>query len=133
MKLEGVEALLKDMRAFGPSVSKKAADQGVKKAGAYLRKQFRAAAPRRSGLLRKSITMKYYRKSGKLWVGLRKNAYYKTLEYGREGTGPMHPFFEKTWNAHRRHAAQMIIKSARRALYEEAGKVYAKSKTRRKR
>ena len=133
MKLQGADVLLKEMKAFGPTVSKKASATGVRKAGALLRRKFKAAAPRSSGKLRKSIKMKYSRRSGKVWVGLRENYYYKTLEFGRKGGAPLHPFFERTWNEHKGQAAQLIINETRKALYVEAGKVMARTRTRRRR
>lgn len=132
MKLAGIDALLKDMKAFGPTVAKKGADAGVRKAAQMLRKRLRHAAPRKSGVLRKSIGYKYSRRSGKAWVGLRERFYYKTLEMNTAKGAPTHPFFEKTWNAHRKEAAQMIVDEARKALYTEAGKVMARSVGRKK-
>jgi len=133
MKLNGVTELLKDMKAFGPTVSKKAADVGVRKAAAMLRREFKKAAPKRSGTLRKAIKLKYSRRSGKAWVGLRERYYYKTLEMQSERGAPLHPFFEKTWNRHKNTAADMIVSETRKALYTEAGKVMARSRMRRKR
>ena len=131
MKLQGADALLKDLKAFGPSVSQKAAKTGVRKAAQYLRREFKREAPRVSGTLRKSIKLKMGR-DGKAWVGLRERYYYKTLEFGRKGGPPLHPFFERVWNQHRGQAAQMIVDETRKAVYVEAGKVYARSRTRRR-
>lgn len=130
MKLVGMDALLKDMKAFGPTVAKKGADVGVRKAAQMLRKKLRHAAPRKSGVLRKSIGYKYSRRTGRAWVGLRERFYYKTLEFDSNRGKALHPFFKKTWEANKREAAQMIVDEARKALYKEAGKVMARSKTR---
>lgn len=130
MELKGAKELADQLKKFGPKVSRKAADKGVRKAALYARREFKAAAPRRSGQLRKAIKFKYSVKSGRAWIGLRERYYYKTLEYGRKGGSPMHPFFARAWRRIRRKVASTIVEETRTALYEEAGLEYIRSKAR---
>jgi len=154
MKLIGADELLKNMRIIGPKVSKKASDQGVRAALRLLKRNFKAAAPKRTGELRRSIGMRYYPRSGIGLVGLRKTGadikafgagrakvpyYYKTLEYGRKASNrqgpspPMAPFFGKVWDRFKGSAAQTIIQEAKVALYAEATKEYQRSLRRKQR
>ena len=133
MKLEGVEGLLKDLKALGPRAATRAGDTGTRKAAMLLRRRLRNSAPRQSGNLRKAIKYKYYKKSGKAYVGLRERYYYKTLEFGRKGGPPLRPFFEKAWKKSRREVTRVMIEETRKAVYFEAGKVYANSLRRRRR
>jgi len=141
MELIGALELEKELKAFGSKVAKRAANSGTRKAAMHLRRAFKAAAPRVTGTLRKSLTYRYYPRSGVALVGLRKtpgdaNAkiryYYKTLEFGRKGGRPLNPFFAKTWNKNKRKAARIMVKETRIALYEEAGKEFIRSKRRRR-
>lgn len=132
MKLNGADVLLKEMKAFGPTVSKKAGDAGVRRAAMFLRREFRRAAPRETGTLRKAIKYKYSRRLGKAWVGLRERYYYKTLEFDSARGQAMRPFMERAWDKDKRGVADLIIRETRKALYVEAGKVAARTRMRRR-
>ena len=142
IKLEGTDFLLKQMKAYGPDVSKRAADTGVREGAKLLARQLRNATPRRTGRLRKQIGFKYYKKSGFAKVGLRKGkgesqllAYYKTLEFGRRphkrgaGTAPMNPWVGKVAARMAAPVTQHIVDKATEAVFYEAQKVYQKSRT----
>lgn len=137
--LDGADILRKQMIDFGPDVSKKAADRGTRKMGTFLARKFRNNAPKQTGHLRSALTSYYSRKTGVAYVGLKKSGkkfagsgakipfYYKTLEFGRQGGRPLHPWFEMTWNRYRRLVSKRIIKETQTALYDEAAKVYQKT------
>lgn len=138
MKLNGVDFLQQQMKAFGPSVSKAAAKSGLRRSALELRKEMWKAAPKRSSQspLKRSIGMKFYGrwKNPSAFVGLRKIRgesqgfwYYRTLEFDHARGKAYNPFFEKTWQRYKRRTAQRIIKSVTKALYTEAEKVYQKS------
>lgn len=140
MKLVGADFLAKQMKAFGPTVSKKAAKTGLRKAGLELRKALWREAPRRGNpsKLKKSIGLKSYGKwkNPSVFVGLRKAKgesrglwYYRTLEVDHARGKAYNPFFEKTYNRHRRRIAKYIVSGTTKAIYTEANKVYQKSKT----
>ena len=138
MKLVGADILQKELKAFGPTVGKKGGQKGVRKGAQMLRRELRRAAPKRSGTLRKALQIKVSRRNPIAWVGLRKikgepkgRWYYRTLEFGREGGQPLHPFFEKAAENVSQSVAQTIVSEARKALYEEAGKVLARTRFRR--
>ena len=134
------QGLIKDMYAMGPSISKKGGQQGVRKAAMQLRKRLRAAAPKRTGTLRRAIQFKHSRRGAMSWVGIKKlkgethaRNYYATLERGRKGGPPLHPFIARTIENSKDEVFETMVTETRKALYVEAGKVYARSKTRRKR
>lgn len=147
IKLQGVDFLQKQMKAYGPDVSKRAGDTGVREGAKLMARSLRNAAPRRSGRLRKQIGFKYYKKTGWAKVGLRRGkaetnllAYYKTLEFGRrpyakrsngasyEGSPPLHPFFAKTYARLAPSVSQHVIDKATEAVFYEAQKVYQRSR-----
>jgi HK97 gp10 family phage protein len=127
MKMVGAEQLMLDMKHMGPAISKRASNAGIRKAAVFLRKAFREGAPKVSGNLRRAIRFKYYPRTGRAYVGIRTLFYYNTLEWGRKGGQPLHPFFEKVWNRNRKEAANIIISATNEALFVEAGKVRARS------
>ena len=140
LHLADPSALIKDMYAMGPTIAKKGGQVGVRKAATELRKRLRAAAPKRTGTLRKVLQFKHSRRRATSWVGIKKRKgdpaalnYYATLERGRQGSAPFHPFIERTINNSKSDLFKIMVSEARKALYVEAGKVYARSKTRRKR
>ena len=134
IELVGAKELSKQLKEFGPKVSKRAANTGIRKAAMQVRREFKAAAPRgKTGNLRRSIKMKYSPRSGRAWVGLRDRFYYKTLEFDSARGRPLYPFMEKAWNKIRKNVAQMMITETRKALYEEAGKEFIRSKARNRR
>lgn len=137
-KLEGLEDLLKLMKQAPEVVERRVVKAGVRLAGSRLRTFMRRAAPRGDkGLLRKSITMKYIGKT-KVKVGLNTRQYYKTLDFGRKAytrkksgvevkasptmntPGTM---IEKTWLAHKRDVADIMIKGMRTELFKELGRM----------
>ena len=150
MELIGAKQLMADLKKFGPKVAKRAGNKGTRKAAMFLRREFKAAAPKRTGTLRRAIGFKYSVRSGRAWVGLRKTGadtkafgsgaqiryYYKTLEFGRAaskraaGSPPMHKFFERTWERNKRRAASIMIKETQAAVIEEAAVEYFRSKAR---
>ena len=132
MKLKGAAELLRDLKTFGPRVADQASAKGLRKAGQYLSREFKMAAPRQTGNLRKSIGYKYSRRSRRVYVRLRRNFFYKTLEFGRNGGPPLNPFFERVWKQHSEQAAQLVVDETRKAVYYEAGRMYARSARRRR-
>jgi len=138
MKLNGADFLSKKMKDFGPTVAKAAARTGVRKAGLELRKQLWRAAPRRGNpsKLKKSIGLKSYGRwrNPSVFVGLRKAKgetkglwYYRTLEVDHKRGKAYNPFFQKTYDRHKRRLGQMIIRGTTKQIYTEATKVYAAS------
>jgi len=133
IELEGADFLLKQMKAFGPTVEKKATKTGVGKAARKMARNIRNAAPKQSGRLRRQIGVKVGRK-GIAWVGLRKGkgesqflGYYKTLDFDNKRGKAFNPWFLKAAEASSDEAADMIIKETTIALYAEATKVYKRS------
>lgn len=130
-KLEGVEQLMRELEGYPDRIKRKAADQGVKKATQFMNRKFRAAAPKESGRLRKSINWRFSKRYGVGWAGLTEYFFYKRLEWKYPSGGAFRPFFEKTWDANKEKAAQMMVDEMRKALYYETGKLAAKTKLRR--
>lgn len=150
-KLDGVDFLQAEMQKFGPKISRAAGDQGTRAAARMMARALRNAAPRGpTGLLRRSIGFKYYKKTGWAKVGLRRPKsepklafYYKTLEFGRkehmkrgkrgggyyryEGTSAMKPFFGRTVARLAPAASQKMIDETLGALYNESRKVYQRN------
>lgn len=148
IKLQGVEFLQKQMKAYGPDVSKRAGDTGVREGAKMMARSLRNAAPRRTGRLRKQIGFKYYKKTGWAKVGFRKGraesqllGYYKTLEFGRRpyskrsngasyaGSPPLNPFFAKQYARLAPSVSQHVIDKATEAVFYEAQKVYQRGRT----
>lgn len=152
IELNGVQLLQKELMRFGPVVAKKGRDTGIRRAAVHMRRELKAAAPRgKTGELKKNIGFKYSRKSGKAWVGLRPRKarkgygtqggvfYYKVLDFGRPdyvrkvrgpmpASGPLRPWFVRAAKAASPEAAQIVIDYTLKGIYQEAGKVYARSK-----
>jgi HK97 gp10 family phage protein len=59
--------------------------------------------------------------------------YYKTLEFGREGGPPLHPFFLNAYNSARSETAQKIIEETKKAVYTEAARINRRSLSLKKR
>jgi len=137
-KLEGLEDLLRVMKALPEVVNKRIVKAGVRKAGSRLRTYMRRAAPKgEKGLLRKSITMKYMG-NNKVKVGLNSRQYYKVLDVGRkaytrkdgtkvsastgawdtQGTG-----IARTWQRHKKEIADLMIQGMKIELFKEAGRM----------
>lgn len=147
IKLQGVDFLQKQMKAYGPDVSQRAGDTGVREGAKLMARSLRNSAPRRTGKLKKQIGFKYYKKTGWAKVGLRKGrgesnllAYYKVLEFGRRpyskrsngasyAGSPPHPFFAKTYARLAPAVSQHVIDKATEAVFYEAQKVYQRGKT----
>ena len=133
-KMVGVEALMRDLNKFPDNVSRNVQKKGLRKAAARMRTYLRRAAPRVSGELRNSIAIGKPSRSnpGRLRVGLMRNFYYKTLEFGREGGAPMHPFFESAAERHAGDVSNVLVEETQKALAYEAGKIYARSQQRKR-
>ena len=129
-KINGAQDLLALLKTFPDKVKQRATDTGVRQAGARLRTAFRRAAPRKTGTLRNSIGSRFDKRTGKVYVGLQTRFYYKTLEFNTKRGAPMRPFFDAAWKSNREAVAQIIIDGATKALYQEAGKIHARTKAR---
>jgi len=137
-KLEGLEDLLRVMKALPEVVNKRIVKAGVRKAGSRLRTYMRRAAPKgEKGLLRMSITMRCMG-NNKVQVGLITRQYYKVLDVGRkaytrkdgtkvsastgawdtEGTG-----IAQTWARHKKEIADIMIQGMKIELFKEAGRM----------
>lgn len=137
-KLEGLEELLRVMKTLPEVVNKRVVRAGVRMAGSRLRTYMRRAAPKgKTGLLRKSITMRYMG-NNKVKVGLNSRQYYKVLDVGRkaytrkdgtkvsastgawdsQGTG-----IAATWARHKKEIADLMIKGMKTEMYKEAGRM----------
>ena len=133
LELEGADFLLKQMKAFGPTVEKKATKTGVGKAARKMARNIRNAAPKQSGRLRRQIGVKVGRK-GIAWVGLRKGkgesqflGYYKTLDFDNKRGKAFNPWFENAAEAASQGVTTTLIDATTVALYDEAAKVYKRS------
>lgn len=133
MKIDGIDFLSKQMKAFGPTVSKKATKTGVGKAARRMARHVRNAAPSRTGRLKKQIGAKVGR-NGIAWVGLRKPksetnllGYYKTLDLDHQRGRAYNPWFENAVESFSGEASDMIVRETTKALYAEATKVYKRS------
>ena len=149
IELLGAEELIRELKKFGPDVTDLATEKGIKKAAAQVRKDFRAAAPRETGMLKSSLGSKYSRRGRTAWVGLRASrkdakrgkkrgsgarTYYKVLEFGRQpykkangytyrGSPAMRPFMKKTFGRNVTKYANLIIRESNIAVTESALKV----------
>jgi hypothetical protein len=126
IELVGARELNELLRKFPGRVAFAARKAGVRKAAAKMRTYLRRGAPKGTGTFRKALGIKIG-KYGNAYVGLRERYYYKTLEFGRRGGPPLHPFFLATVERHKAEIAQMMVDEARKALYREAGKAFAQS------
>lgn len=129
-KFEGYDEFRKLMDQFPQKVQERAAKRGLNRAGARLRRNIRRSAKKVTGTLRKSIgnsKIKKSRKGGsaRLWVNLTTRFYYKRLEFDYNGA---HAFFEKAYQNSRGEISQLMVSETKLALYNEAGKAYAKMK-----
>ena len=130
VEIKGFAALKSDLGKFPEKVAVTAQKKGLRKAAGRMRTYLRRAAPRDSGNLRKSIGIIRPRRGApqnKLRVGLTTRFYYKTLEVRSARGAPLHPFFERAAERHSGDVMQIIVDETRKALYFEAGKLYAKS------
>ena len=145
MQLVGVQEIKALFAEYPARVVELAARTGLRQSAKVLRNHLRDAAPRRTGKLEQAINYKRARGRNKFSprykVGLQKirgdvgkkggpakvRYYYKTLEFQSERGPAMHPFFQATYDAHRRDVAQLIIDETRKAVYSEAGKIHRKT------
>jgi hypothetical protein len=138
---------------FPIKVRKRVEKTGLRRAGQRMRTMIRRDAPKQSGDLHKAIGVSQSRKTGKVWVGLkalpskkgkgRKGSrvpfYYKLLDLRGTGKpsrrggyirrGKDRPWFLKSVERHSKEAANKIVDETKKALYAEAGKYYARSKS----
>ena len=131
-KLTGVSELNQLLATFSDNVKRRATDTGLRRAGARLRTAFRRAAPRQTGTLRNSIGSRFNKRDGKVYVGLGTRFYYKTLEFNTKRGAAMNPFMEAAWKSNREGISQLIITETKKSLYQEAGKIYARTKARKR-
>ena len=140
VKLEGAAELQKIFNEFPLTVQAQASKKGLSRAGSRLAALIRREAPKETGDLRKAIGVKRYR-GGMVTGGLNRKVgaggnkrvpyYYKTLEFGYpSGRGPYHKFFGRAWSRHRDATARLIVEETKKAIYQEAGKAYARSRSR---
>ena len=137
-KLEGFDALRKELEAFGPTVSDKAADRAIRGTARRYLTKLKRAAPKESGTLRKALQVKYSRRAKKAWIGLRRikgesgtRSYYKTLEM-QSARGPaLNPFMMRHFASMKNELANEIIKQTRMELYKEAGRIHARQRIKR--
>lgn len=152
IQIIGADFLAKELMKFGPVVAKRGRDVGIREACKYMRRELKKDAPTgKTYLLKRNIGYKYSRKAGKGWVGLKPQKkykgsgtkgglfYYKTLDLGRPqytrpvrgnqpATGPMNPWFVASARRASNESAQIIIDRTLKGIYEESGKVRARSK-----
>ena len=130
--IEGIEALRDLMKNMEPNLQRRVAKRGINKAAAkmrtFLKREARSMGG--TGTLAKSIG-KFKRRTGDkatARIGLNKNYFYKTLEFGdftRKGhhfKDPLRPFFEKTVENHAKEVLQIIIDETTKSMFEEWGK-----------
>lgn len=127
VRLLGDKELIDMMATFPAKVVARAQKKGLRRGAATMRTLLRRAAPRDSGNLRKAINIIPLPSSGNFAVGLTERYYYKTLEFPSAYGAPLHPFFEKTVEAHQAAILAMITEATEKALITEAGKVYART------
>ncbi len=120
----GLKELKIQLDKFPDKVKNRVAKRGISKAAAKLRTFIRRAAPKISGELRRSIGVGRAKRYPAAWVGLRRNFFYKRLEFDYE---EIHAFFLDAVDAHKSEILQMIIEETKKAMFEEAGKIYAKT------
>jgi HK97 gp10 family phage protein len=131
-KVDGIKELNQLLKTFSDNVKKRSTDTGLRQAGARLRTALRRAAPRQTGTLRNAIGSKFDKRTGTVKVGLMNRFYYKALEMNTKRGAPLRPFFEATWKQNREQIADLIIQNTTKSLYQEAGKIYARTKARKR-
>lgn len=144
VELQGALELARALEKLPDKIAKRAADRGIRRTAVELRREFRAAAPVRTGHLRSAITYRFSSRTGVAKVGLGQSGkafagrngrrgipfYYKTLEF-RTARGPaLNPFFLRTWNRVKSNAARRLLKETKEAVFFEAGREYARSRAR---
>lgn len=143
IQLVGVDELKKLLETYPAKVALTAQKRGLTRGAARLRTYFRAAAPKKSGKLRKDIKYKTAEgsKGSKVIVGVMNLHYYKVLDEGRKpykrrsqggkmyaGSPPMRPTnFSSVWYSKRESIAQLIIDEAKKAVYQEAANIHSKT------
>jgi HK97 gp10 family phage protein len=129
-KFEGYDEFRKLMDQFPDKVQERAAKRGLTRAAARLRRNIRRSAPRVTGTLRKSIGSSKLKKSRRggsasIWVQLTTRFYYKRLEFDYNA---QYAFFEKAYENAKGEISKLMVSETRLALYNEAGKAFAKMK-----
>ena len=140
LKLNGVAELQKLLTQYPQKVQVTAQKRGLSRAGSRLRSLYRAAVPKDKGKLRTSIRYKSVKgsKGSRVVVGLLSRYYYKVLWEGRKAHTQMgYPRagssakysapFSAIWEGNKEALAQMIIDEAKKATYQEAAKIHAKT------
>lgn len=129
-KIQNADVVKKLLTAFPYNVRRRVTKQGVSRAASKLATMLRRDAPRgATGELRRSIKVKRTR-SGAAYVGLRQNQYYKLLDLpGVKRRGEDRPWFEASIDRHASSISQIMITEIEKALYREAGKSLARSKS----
>ena len=137
-ELKGGKELEKALLELSPNLQKRIRKRGMTKAAARMRTLLRRDAPRRSGKLRKSINVdrkkNRWRKNKNsivAYVGLASKYYYKLLDLpGVTVKGRRRPWILASMKRHSPEVADLLVKETRLALYNEAGKIYARSRVR---
>jgi len=127
IEITGFNDLKKILEQYPKKVEKRVAKVGLSKAASRLRTYARRAAPKQSGLLRRSLRIGRSRRYPAVWVYFRwpgpdnRESYFGQVEREQQ-------FFKETLTRHRVEIMKIIEDEAINALYKEAGIAYAKSK-----
>ena len=130
-KVTGIKSLEQIFEDIPKNIETRVSKKGITKAAARMRLRTRQAAPKLTGKLRKAIVVRKSKRFPIAWVGLGKikgetrvRYYYNRLENDYLGT---HAFFAKAVDRASPEVLELLRSETLAALYEEAGKQYAKS------
>lgn len=129
LKIQGLDTLNQILKELEPRVRNTVIKRGFRQTAAKMRSNIRkdARSFKRSGTLAKSIGVKYSRRQIRAWVGLTTNYYYKTLDLNSNRGSAMRPWFEESVRRHTATFVHDMRENIRSAIFEEAGKAYARS------
>ena len=129
MELHGANALSKILKELPITMQARIRKTGIRKGASKYRTLLRRDAPRQSGEFRKSLTVRPSKKWPYAWIGLHTRYYYKLLDMtGVTRAGKYHVWFVESAKRHAPTIAKIVIKETKTALFNEAGKSYARSK-----
>ena len=127
-KVTGIKTLQEILKVTPKNIETRVAKKGITKASSRMRLRVRQAAPKVTGTLRKAIQVSKSKRYPIAWVGLKKikgeskvRNYYNKLEKGQNA------FFAEAVRAASPEVLNILKSETIAALYEEAGKQYAKS------
>ena len=127
LKITGLKELQDTLKEFPWKVEKQVTKKGLTKAASRLRTYVKRATPVNSGLLKRSLRTSTSRRYATKWVWFRWPGSDNRESYFGQVARDTN-FFSKTLERHDKEITGILVQETKSALYELAGKEYAKSK-----